>query len=77
MLSGLVDAVDAAAERTRLAGLIAAREAAIAGYRGKLDNPGYIAKAPPPLVQETRDRLSEAEADLAAARQALDALPTE
>ncbi len=77
MLSGLVDAVDVAAERTRLAGLIEARESAIAGYRGKLNNPGYVAKAPPPVVQETRERLAEAEADLAAARQALDALPAE
>ncbi|MHC4808981.1 MAG: valine--tRNA ligase, partial [Planctomycetota bacterium] len=77
MLSGLVDAVDVGAERTRLAGLIEAREAAIAGYRRKLENPGYVQKAPPPVVQETRDRLAEAEADLAAARQALEALPAE
>ncbi len=75
LLSGVVDEVDVEAERARLEGLVAEKEKAIAGYRGRLDNPGYVNNAPAPVVQETRDRLAEAEADLQAARQALEALP--
>jgi valyl-tRNA synthetase len=75
LLSGIVDAVDVGAERERLGQLVAEKEKAIRGYRGKLDNAGYVAKAPADVVQETRDRLAEAEADLEAARQALGALP--
>jgi valyl-tRNA synthetase len=74
ILAGLVDAVDAGAERARLEKTIADRERQIAGFRGKLDNPGYIAKAKPELVEETKAKLAEAEADIAAARRLLGAL---
>lgn len=74
VLSGLVDAVDAGAERVRLEKTIADRERQIAGFRSKLDNQGYLAKAPPDKVEETRRLLTEAEADCAAARRLLAAL---
>ena len=47
---------------------------AIAGFESKLGNPGYIAKAKPELVEETRAKLAEAKADLEAAERALRAL---
>jgi valyl-tRNA synthetase len=46
----------------------------ISGFEGKLGNPGYLAKAKPELVAETRAMLDEAKADLDAARRSLDAL---
>ena len=70
LLSGLVDAIDAGAERARLDKEIGTLERAIAGFRGKLDNAGYVAKAPPAVVEETRIKLRAAEADLAAAQRA-------
>ncbi|MFO0828805.1 MAG: valine--tRNA ligase [Phycisphaerales bacterium] len=74
VLSGLVDAVDADAERSRLEKTIAERERQITGFKGKLENPGYLAKAKPELVEETRKKLAEAEADLAAARRLVQSL---
>jgi valyl-tRNA synthetase len=46
----------------------------IAGYESKLGNAGYLAKAKPELVEETRAMLEQAKADVDAARRALDAL---
>ena len=43
----------------------------IATLRGRLQNPGYTDRAPPAMVQQTRDQLAKAESDLAAARKAL------
>ncbi|MBI1304573.1 MAG: valine--tRNA ligase [Phycisphaera sp.] len=74
LLDGLADAVDASAERTRLSKLIAEREKQASGMRAKLDNAGYVAKAPPAVVEETRQKLAEIDADIAAARGALAAL---
>ena len=37
----------------------------IAALRGRRNNAGYMAKAPPHLVKETEDRLAEAESELA------------
>jgi valyl-tRNA synthetase len=74
VLFGLVDAVDAEAERARLHRRIEERERQIAGFRAKLGNPGYVSKAKPELVEETRRKLEEAEADCAAARRLLEAL---
>jgi valyl-tRNA synthetase len=70
-LDGLVDQADAGAERGRLEKLIADRRRAVQGYQGKLGNAGYVAKAPPKVVEETRAMLAAAEADLAAAERAL------
>ena len=76
LLDGLVDAVDAGAEKARLSKLIADREKQASGMRAKLENEAYIAKAPPALVEETRKKLAEVDADIAAAKQALAALAT-
>jgi valyl-tRNA synthetase len=42
--------------------------------RAKLGNEAYIAKAPPELVEETRRKLAEIDADISAARSAVSAL---
>lgn len=73
-VSGLVDEVDVGAERDRLTALIEQKTKQAAGFRGKLSNDGYVNGAPPHLVQETRDMLALAEADLAAAQASLDGL---
>jgi valyl-tRNA synthetase len=74
LLDNLVDALDVGVERARLQKAVAERERAIAGFRAKLGNAGYMAKAPPEVVAETRGKLEAAEADLAAAQRALAAL---
>jgi len=76
-LTGLMDVGDAQsleAERTRLTKFIEEKERAINGFRQKLNNEKYVSKAPPQLVEETRAKLAEAEADWEAARNALESL---
>ena len=63
-LDGLVDALDIGAERARLSKLLAERQRAVAGYMGKLSNAGYMAKAPPTVVQETQKMLLDAQAEV-------------
>lgn len=75
LLSGLVDGADASSERTRLGKLIDERRRAIAGFESKLGNAGYMAKAPPTVVEETRRMLEQAREDLVAAERSLAALP--
>jgi len=70
-LDALVDQVDVGAERARLVKVIADRRRAAEGYRGKLSNAGYMAKAPATVVAETQAMLHASEADLAAAERAL------
>jgi valyl-tRNA synthetase len=74
LLSSLVDIVDVASERTRLEQVVRDRQRAIAGFEGKLSNAGYVAKAKPEVVEQTRRMLAEAQADLIAAQRALDAV---
>jgi len=74
LLGGVRDAVDVDAERKRLEKIITEKKKAITGYRNRLSNENYVNKAPEHVVEETRQRLEEAENDLAAARQALEAL---
>jgi valyl-tRNA synthetase len=74
LLSGLVDAVDASAERARLTKVIEEKHRAIAGFKGKLSNAGYVNKAPAERVEKTRQLLAQAEADAAAAARALQSL---
>ena len=74
LLVNLVDAVDVGTERARLEKLVADKGRLIAGYESKLGNAGYLAKAKPELVEETRAMLEQAKADVDAARRALDAL---
>ena len=67
-LSNLADAVDAGTEKARLEKLIADLTKSITTMNGRLKNAGYIAKAPPKLVEESKAQLAKAEADLDAAR---------
>ena len=73
-IDGLVEQADTGAERARLEKLIADRRRAVQGYEGKLGNAGYVAKAPPAVVEETRAMLAAAKADLSAAERALQEL---
>ncbi|MEE8460181.1 MAG: valine--tRNA ligase [Phycisphaerales bacterium] len=73
-VGGLVEAVDVDAEQARLTRVCQEKEKAVVRYRSKLQNKGYINKAPAALVDQTREMLSEAEADLAASRKALQLL---
>jgi valyl-tRNA synthetase len=57
--------VDQDAERSRLAKRREELVKQIAAMRGRLSNESYTAKAPPHLVQQTRDQLAAAEAELA------------
>ncbi len=73
-LSDLADAVDSDAERSRLGKLITDLDKSIATLEGRLANPGYALKAPPQMVQQTKDQLTKAQAEREAAKQALERL---
>ncbi len=72
--SSLADAVDARAERARLEKAIADKENSVRTLAARLANPGYADRAPPAMVQQTRDQLAKAETELAANRAALASL---
>ncbi len=75
VVSDLTEAVDIDAEKDRLDKVIADLEKQIANFEGRLANEGYVNNAKPHLVQETRDQLVAAQADLTAsiaARTAID-----
>jgi valyl-tRNA synthetase len=55
----LADILDVDAERMRLEKAIAGVEDEISKISRKLDNPGFVAKAPPEVVEENRRRLDE------------------
>jgi len=57
--------VDPEAEKQRLVKLRDDLTKQVAALKGRLANEGYVAKAPPKLIQETRDQLAAAEAELA------------
>jgi valyl-tRNA synthetase len=69
-LSDLADAMDAGAERDLLTQTVARLDKEISIVEARLANPGYAAKAPPKLVEETRNTLAQKknERDAAAAR---------
>ncbi|RLS61817.1 MAG: valine--tRNA ligase [Planctomycetota bacterium] len=71
LIDGLVDAVDATAEKSRLIKLIADRNKQATGMRAKLENEAYLARAPVALVDETKKKLAELEAEIAAAERAM------
>jgi valyl-tRNA synthetase len=52
--------VDADAERTRLTKQLADAEKSVKALEGRLANPKYVDKAPPHLVNETREQLAAA-----------------
>ncbi|MFN5944475.1 MAG: valine--tRNA ligase [Phycisphaerae bacterium] len=81
-VSSLIDPAEAAAaaaagenpadaEKARLTKQIADLEKSIATLEGRLSNPGYADRAPPAMVQQTRDQLVKAKADRDAAAAAL------
>jgi valyl-tRNA synthetase len=81
-VSGLIDPAEAAAaaaagenpadaEKARLTKQIADLEKSIATLEGRLSNPGYADRAPPAMVQQTRDQLAKAKADRDTAAAAL------
>jgi valyl-tRNA synthetase len=56
---GLAGAVDVQAELARIAKEIAKLEQDLAGVLKKLDNPSFVAKAPPEVVEKDRARADE------------------
>jgi valyl-tRNA synthetase len=69
-LSDLTDAseaMDTGAEKARLSKLVADLDKSVATFEGRLANPGYALKAPPHMVQQTKDQLEKAKADRDAA----------
>ena len=77
LISDLLDAVDVEGERKRLQKTIDGKRKQVAGFKGKLGNEGYVNNAKPEMVEETRRKLVEAEADLAAAEAGMAALASE
>jgi valyl-tRNA synthetase len=74
LLTGVVESIDLESERARLLKLVEARTRAVEGFRRKLENTGYVRNAPAEVVEQTRQMLKSAEADLAAAARALESL---
>ncbi|MDP3376903.1 MAG: valine--tRNA ligase, partial [Brevundimonas sp.] len=72
-LAGLVDI---ASERARLNKEIAAFDSDIGHFGKKLNNPNFVSRAAPEVVQEQRDKLAEAEAGKARLQAALQRLET-
>jgi valyl-tRNA synthetase len=56
--------VDENAEQARIAKRIEELKKIITTLKGRLSNEGYVAKAPPHLIEQTRKQLSDAEAEL-------------
>jgi valyl-tRNA synthetase len=73
-LSELTDAADAGAEKDRLMKELAAIEKSIGALEGRLSNPGYTDKAPPHLVQQTRDELEGKKKEAETIRNAIEGL---
>jgi valyl-tRNA synthetase len=71
----LSGAIDVEAERKRLAKDLAAAEKEKAQATAKLGNEAFLAKAPEPVVEKIRVRLSAAEADIERIASQLAALP--
>ena len=71
----LTGAVDVDAERARLTKDLATAEKDRQTAKVKLDNEGFMAKAPMEVVQEIRARLTETTADIERITAALASLP--
>ena len=67
-------ALEYGAEKARLTKLVADLEKSVATFEGRLANPGYAAKAPPAMVQQTKDQMEKAKAELVAARKGLEGM---
>ncbi|MFG0284098.1 MAG: hypothetical protein ACF8R7_06710, partial [Phycisphaerales bacterium JB039] len=73
-LSDLAEAVDAGAERERLARKCDELSGLIGNLDKRLGNPGYVERAPAHLVEETRRERERAAAELASVQKALEQL---
>ncbi len=71
----LTGAIDVVAERTRLTKDLATAEKDRATAKVKLENEGFMAKAPIEVVQEIRERLAQTTADIESITAQLAALP--
>ncbi len=74
LVSDLLDALNLEAERKRLRKVIKVKTTQITRLELRLANPGYVNKAKPKLVAESREQLALARTDLAAAKAAMDNL---
>jgi valyl-tRNA synthetase len=72
----LTGAIDVVAERARLTKDLATAEKDRATAKIKLENDGFMAKAPIEVVQEIRERLAQTSADIESITAQLSALPT-
>jgi valyl-tRNA synthetase len=72
----LTGAIDVVAERARLTKDLATAEKDRATAKVKLENEGFIAKAPIEVVQEIRERLTQTSADIESITAQLAALPS-
>jgi valyl-tRNA synthetase len=63
--------VNADAEKQRLSKSIEDAKKKIDALKGRLSNDAYIAKAPPHLVQQSREQLAGMEAELAKLQEAM------
>ena len=72
----LTGAIDVVAERARLTKDLATAEKDRTTAKIKLENDGFMAKAPIEVVQEIRERLAQTSADIESITAQLSALPT-
>ena len=63
--------IDIAAEKARLAKELEKIAKDTAGIDGRLGNPGFVAKAPPEVLEESRERKAELEARRSKVEEAL------
>jgi valyl-tRNA synthetase len=70
-LSNLIDAADPSDEKARLTEALSKLDKDISVIEARLNNPGYTAKAPPHLVEETKLSLTKKEAERDAMRSRL------
>ena len=63
--------IDIAEERTRLSKTLEKLEKDMGGLRGRLSNPKFVASAPEEVVEETREKLEQGDAEAATLRAAL------
>jgi len=66
--------VDVAAEKARLSKEIARLEGEVAKAQGKLSNEAFVAKAPPAVITQERQRMADFESTLGKMRGQLERL---
>ncbi len=74
LIMPLADSIDLAAEKERLMKQLATLEKEIKGMQAKLNNAEFVAKAPEDVVEKNRERLAEAERDVARIHEVLSLL---